>query len=136
LIFGRCSSVYFENAFVTTSLCSPSRASILTGVYAHKHGVIDNGTPLPAELTTFPKELQKNGYKTAMIGKWHMGGNSAAPRPGFDFWLSFEGQGLYFDPKFNINGTEVNREGYTPGLLTDYAIEFIQENTKNKKPYK
>jgi arylsulfatase A-like enzyme len=72
--------VVFENAFVTNSLCSPSRATILTGTYAHRHGVLDNNTPLPQDLTTFPQLLQKNGYKTAFIGKWHMGGSSDAPQ--------------------------------------------------------
>ena len=65
--------VVFENAFVTTSLCSPSRASILTGRYAHRHGVIDNYTPVPPDLHSFPEALRKAGYRTAFIGKWHMG---------------------------------------------------------------
>ena len=67
-------SFYFDRAYVTTSLCSPSRASILTVLYAHSHQVIDNDTPLPSELPTFPIELQKAGYHTAFVGKWHMGG--------------------------------------------------------------
>ncbi|MCA9417050.1 MAG: sulfatase-like hydrolase/transferase, partial [Candidatus Omnitrophica bacterium] len=67
--------IFFENAFVTTSLCSPSRASFLSGQYAHTHGVLDNSTRLPASTPTFPKELQKAGYETAFVGKWHMGGS-------------------------------------------------------------
>ena len=67
---------YLPNAFVTTSLCSPSRASILTGQYAHRHRVVDNDSPLPDGLTFFPQYLQKAGYETAFIGKWHMGGGS------------------------------------------------------------
>lgn len=66
--------VHFENAFVTTSLCSPSRASILTGLYAHRHGVIDNYNPVSEDLVFFPQLLQESGYETAFIGKWHMGG--------------------------------------------------------------
>jgi N-acetylglucosamine-6-sulfatase len=128
-------SVYFRNAFVTTSLCSPSRASILTGMYAHAHGVVDNDIPLRNELPTFPKELQKAGYKTALIGKWHMGGLNADPKPGFDFWLSFEGQGKYIDPEFNINGSVKQEKGYTPDILTTYALNFIEEQTRTKKPY-
>jgi len=128
-------SLYFENAFVTTSLCSPSRASILTGMYAHAHTVIDNDTPLPSELPTFPSILQKAGYKTALIGKWHMGGESSEPRPGFDYWLSFPGQGKYVNPDLNLNGKTFNKEGYTTDILTDYAVEFISNNVKSKTPY-
>jgi N-acetylglucosamine-6-sulfatase len=127
--------MYFKNAFVTTSLCSPSRASILTGMYAHAHNVIDNDTRLSPDLPTFPGELQKNGYRTALIGKWHMGGASADPRPGFDHWISFRSQGPYFDPNLNINGEVVPRKGYTPDILTEYAVEFIKENIRNNEPY-
>lgn len=127
--------LYFSNAFVTTSLCSPSRASIMTGQYAHSHQVIDNDTPLPKSIPTFPKELQKNGYNTAFMGKWHMGGENDMPRPGFNLWISFKGQGEYNNPQFNINGERVDRKGYTPDLLTDYACDFITENAKKEKPY-
>ncbi|MEM9328896.1 MAG: sulfatase-like hydrolase/transferase [Bacteroidota bacterium] len=120
-------SLYFSNAFVTTSLCSPSRASIITGMYAHSHQVIDNETPLPRNLPMFPAELQKAGYKTAFMGKWHMGGSDANPRPGFDHWISFKGQGPYTDPTFNIDGVEVAREGYTPDLLTEYAVKYLNK---------
>ncbi len=128
-------SMYFNNAFVTTSLCSPSRASILTGQYAHAHGVMNNDTPLPGDIPTFPKELQKQGYKTGFIGKWHMGGNNDNPRPGFDHWVSFKGQGPYFDPTFNVDGKYVDKKGYTTDLMTDYAIDFIRENQKGEEPY-
>ena len=118
--------VLFENAFVTTSLCSPSRASILSGLYAHTHQVLDNSTPMPIDVPTFPVELQAAGYETAFIGKWHMGGASAAPRPGFDHWVSFRGQGVYVDPTLNVNGRQVERLGYTTDLLTDYAVDFLR----------
>jgi len=120
--------ILFKNAFVTTSLCSPSRASILSGLYAHKHGVLDNNTMFPEGTPTFPIELQKSGYKTAFVGKWHMGGSSDQPRPGFDRWVSFRGQGPYFNPLFNIDGKHVKREGYTPDLTTEYSVDFIKEN--------
>lgn len=119
--------VHFRNAFVTTSLCSPSRASILTGLYAHGHRVVDNFTPLNPSLPTFPALLRKAGYRTAFIGKWHMGGESDEPRPGFDHWVSFRGQGEYFDPELNRNGTRGRAKGYVSDVLTQEAERFIGE---------
>jgi N-acetylglucosamine-6-sulfatase len=117
----------FENAFVTTSLCSPSRASILTGTYAHRHGVLSNdredlfGSTLPA----FPQLLREAGYETAFIGKWHMSERSD-PRPGFDYWLSFSGQGVYSDPVLNENGRELREKGYITDILTEYAERWLE----------
>lgn len=125
--------ILFENAFVTTSLCAPSRASILTGQYVHKHGVIGNGPRLPEGTPTFPQELQKGGYETAFIGKWHMGRATDDPRPGFDHWVSFPGQGVYYNPRFNVNGERVKRKGYISDLLTEYAEEFIHRD--HEKPF-
>src|ERR1044071_5114957 len=86
----------FRNAFMTTPLCSPSRASFLTGQYAHTHGITDNVDHSAAShrLRTFPNLLHQAGYETAFIGKWHMG-NDDRPRPGFDRWVRFKGQGTY-----------------------------------------
>lgn len=120
--------LHFSNAFVTTSLCSPSRASILTGQWAHKHGVLDNITPLPQDLPTFPQRLQAAGYATGFFGKWHMGGDSDAPQPGFDTWLSFRGQGVYFDPVLNINGKQEKVPGYITDIITEHALRFIEEH--------
>jgi len=119
--------MHVENAFVTTSLCSPSRASILTGQYAHHHGVVDNQQLVPEGTRFFPEDLQEAGYRTGYIGKWHMGENTDRPRPGFDHWVSFRGQGPYRNPTFNINGEQVPREGYTTDLLTEYALNFLKE---------
>jgi len=118
--------IVFENCFVTTSLCSPSRASILSGQYAHTHGVLDNSTRLPEGTPTFPQELQRAGYNTAFIGKWHMGGSSDAPRPGFNHWVSFKGQGQYWDQTFNVNGEHVARKGHTTDLVAEYAVDFLR----------
>lgn len=121
--------VFFHNAFVTTSLCSPSRASILTGQYAHAHGIVDN---LVREISPgtvfFPQWLQQSGYQTAFIGKWHMGRHSDDPQPGFDHWVSFAGQGNYLPKqgsKININGKRVDQKGYITDELTDYALEWL-----------
>lgn len=124
--------IVFDNAFVTTALCSPSRACILSGLYAHTHGVMDNSTALPESVRTFPQELQRAGYETAFIGKWHMGGDSDSPRPGFDRWVSFRGQGVYTDPRLNVDGERVDRQGYTTDLLTDYAEEFLRKPRETK----
>ena len=118
---------HFRNAFVTTSLCSPSRASILTGLYTHKHRVIDNNRPVPPGTLFFPQYLQAAGYATGFIGKWHMGGEHDNPRPGFDHWISFRGQGNYLSPgpryTLNVNGERVPQRGYITDELTDYAVD-------------
>ncbi len=140
--------VHLANAFVTTSLCSPSRASILTGLYAHNHGVIDNYNPVPKRLKFFPEYLQEAGYETAFIGKWHMGGEHDEPQRGFDYWLSFKGQGTYWPdgqgtsrvvPQtsydgFNVNGNRVPQRGYITDELTDYAITWLRQR-KDNRPY-
>ena len=81
---------------------------------------------MPTDLPTFPVGLQAAGYETAFVGKWHMGGASDDPRPGFDRWVSFRGQGPYVDPTLNINGTRREHQGYTTDILTDYAVEFLR----------
>jgi N-acetylglucosamine-6-sulfatase len=119
--------VYFKNAFCTTSLCSPSRASTLSGVYAHTHGVIDNFTEYPTNFRSFPMVLQAAGYDTAYMGKWHMGENNDEPRPGFNWFVTHKGQGKYFDTEFNFNGQK--REvvkGYYTHVITDMAEEWIK----------
>ncbi|HOJ75226.1 MAG TPA: sulfatase [Phycisphaerae bacterium] len=119
--------VRFTNAFATTSLCSPSRASFLTGMYAHAHGVRDNDTELDPKWPTFPRVLREHGYATAYIGKWHMGMDDQ-PRPGFDYWLSFKGQGEYYDPQLNENGRRFQARGYTTDILTQYAVDYITQD--------
>ena len=125
--------VRFAKAFCTTSLCSPSRASILSGVYAHRHGVRDNFTELPANLPHWPGRLRERGYATAYMGKWHMGENNDAPRPGFDWFVTHKGQGKYFDTEWNVNGLrrETPKSYYTT-VVTDYAVDWLKTRTDGK----
>jgi arylsulfatase A-like enzyme len=126
--------VWFRNAFVTTALCSPSRASILTGLYSHSHTVVDNSAPDPESLIFFPQYLQKAGYATSFFGKWHMGHDADDPRAGFDHWESFRGQGVYYNPTLNINGKRISYDDstYITDLLTDHAIDWMKKQDKDK----
>ena len=140
--------VHFANAFVTTSLCSPSRASILTGLYAHNHGVVDNYHAVDSELVFFPQRLQQAGYDTAFVGKWHMGDRDD-PQRGFDHWVAFRGQGTYYPdghgttrvvPQtrydgLNINGRRVPQRGYITDELTDYALDWLKSRRRRKAPF-
>jgi arylsulfatase A-like enzyme len=140
--------VHFKNAFVTTSLCSPSRASILTGQYMHNHGVVDNNAPPKKGSIFFPQYLQELGYQTAFIGKWHMGeaqsseGHLDDPQPGFDHWVSFAGQGDYYpvvkrgkSSQLNINGKHVPQKGYITDELTDYSLDWLSNGRTDGKPF-
>lgn len=124
---------HVRNAFVTTSLSSPSRASILTGLYSHEHAVVDNVAPMPDDLVFFPQYLQNAGYSTAFFGKWHMGNANGSPQPGFDHWESLDGQGKYYNFKLNVNGEwkDYGDSLYVADVLTDHAISFIESNKEN-----
>jgi N-acetylglucosamine-6-sulfatase len=129
---------HMANAFVTTSLCSPSRASILTGLYTFRHRVIDNNRKVPDGTIFFPQYLQKAGYATAYIGKWHMGDAADEPRPGFDHWVSFEGQGRYLPgPRsvLNVDGEHVPQKGYITDELTDYAVNWLEKQSGSEQPF-
>ena len=128
--------VHLRNAFVTTALCSPSRASILTGQYAHRHRVVDNDSPIPSGLVFFPQYLQRAGYETAFIGKWHMGGPIDDPQPGFDHWVSFKGQGSYLPDEngLNVDGKRVRQKGYITDELNSYALDWLKRR-QGVKPF-
>lgn len=117
----------FQNAFAATPLCSPSRASILTGLYAHAHGVRDNtnNDVRSHQLDTFLQRLHDAGYTSAFFGKWHMGTDNS-PRPGIDEWLSFQGQGQFVDPRINVNGREQPASGYVTDILNQHAVAFLR----------
>jgi N-acetylglucosamine-6-sulfatase len=125
--------VRFANAFCTTSLCSPSRASILSGVYAHRHGVRDNFTEFPTTLPHWPGRLRESGYATAYIGKWHMGEDNDAPRPGFDYFATHKGQGKYLDTEWNLNNAGSKLiPGYYTTVVTDVALDWLKQHDSER----
>ena len=130
--------VHFKNAFVTTSLCGPSRASFLTGTYASRHGVIVNEhVDYDMDLPTFPVLLQAAGYHTGFIGKWHQAMHNR-PRPGFDHWMCFWGQGKYFNDSFKMHGDQVHKMEsgkYLTDELNDLAVAFINQEREADQPF-
>jgi arylsulfatase A-like enzyme len=119
--------VRFRNAFVTLSLCAPSRATFLTGSYNHINGIANNHTPFPADSVTHATLLRDAGYRTAYIGKWHMG-EQKGQRPGFGYSASFIGHGRYMNCPFEINGVSQPTTGWVDDVSTDFAIDWLKKN--------
>ena len=122
----------FDNCFCTNSICSPSRASILTGTYNHVNGVTTLDTPFDGRQTTFPKRLQDAGYETAMIGKWHLGHGGHADPTGFDYWNVLPGQGDYHDPEMIEMGETRRYEGYATDLITDMSLDWLRNRDEDR----
>ncbi len=120
----------FSSSFVTNSICAPSRAVLLTGQYSHRNGLRDNRDLFDGAQVTFPRLLQNAGYETAVVGKWHL---KTQPE-GFDHSKVLVGQGAYYGPVFMEDGVEVEHEGYVTDLITDFALEFL-ENRDKRKPF-
>ena len=132
--------VNVENFFVTQSICSPSRASFLTGTYPHIHGVNQNNRYVDPDWENYAPysvHLQNAGYQTAHVGKIHMAHKKGKNhiRPGFDYWFSFIGQGKYFDPPVNDNGNEYREKGYMTDILTRKTTTWLKELRDPNKPF-
>jgi arylsulfatase A-like enzyme len=126
--------IRFDNCFCTNSICSPSRAAILTGKYNHLNGVKTLENHLDGRQMTFPKLLQAHGYQTAMIGKWHLGHGGDADPTGFDYWTVVPGQGDYHNPEFIEMGERKRVEGYATNLITDFSLAWL-ENREADRPF-
>jgi arylsulfatase A-like enzyme len=121
----------FEKCYVTNSICAPSRAVIQTGKHSHLNGVYRNGIRFNGAQQTFPKLLQKAGYQTAIVGKWHLG---SVPT-GFDYSEVLPGQGAYYNPAMKKNGKPTKHTGYTTDIITDLSLRWLKEDRKPGKPF-
>jgi arylsulfatase A-like enzyme len=121
----------FQNSFCTNSICGPSRAVILTGLHSHKNGFMSNGNDFDGSQTTFPKLLQKGGYETAIIGKWHL---KSEPQ-GFDYWDVLPGQGAYYNPDFRSENGKERVEGHCTDVVTDKAVKWLESSRDKSKPF-
>jgi len=119
--------IRFQNSFVTNSICGPSRATLLTGKYSHLNGMLDHSCTFDGSQLTFPKLLQKAGYHTSIIGKWHL----KTEPTGFDHWNILKGQGQYYNPDFTENGEKRHHIGYTTDIITDQAIKALDDLDKS-----
>ena len=121
----------FANSFVGNSICCPARATVLTGKHSHANGVIDNSNRFDGSQPTFPKVLQGTGYQTALIGKWHLKSDPT----GFDHWETLYGQGPYYNPKMKTQAGDRQHVGYTTDLITDLALEWLDDARQPEKPF-
>ncbi len=119
----------FDRCLVTNSICGPSRATVLTGKYSHANGFYNNSnSKFDSTQTTFPRRLQKAGYATAIIGKWHL----MTDPVGFDYWNVLPGQGVYYNPATIDNGTNVKHTGYVTDIIGDLSLDWLKQRDKTK----
>lgn len=121
----------FDRAFVTNSICAPSRAVILTGKFSHLNGLRDNRQVFDGSQQTFPKIMRAAGYQTAMIGKWHL----KSPPTGFDYWEVLPDQGHYYQPDFRTPAGIIRRQGYVTDIITDLAIDWLDKKRDKDRPF-
>lgn len=121
----------FDNAFVTNSICKPSRAVFLTGMHSHQNGVLTNADSIDVALETFPGMLQKAGYQTAMVGKWHLG---TEPK-GFDYYEVLYGQGPYYNPTMRTSEGDIDRHGHTSEVITNSTLDWLKRDREHDKPF-
>ena len=124
----------FDHCYVSNSICTPSRAAILTGTYNHVNCVSTLETHIDNRLPNVAKHLRTGGYQTAIVGKWHLGEGKDHEPTGFDFWSVLPGQGEYFDPMMIEMGSEIEVAGYATDVITDKSLEWL-ENRDSKKPF-
>lgn len=121
----------FDNAFVTNSICRPSRAVFLTGLHSHRNGVLTNADSIDVGLETFPKLLQQTGYETAMIGKWHL----VTEPQGFDYYEVLYGQGPYYNPIMRTSGGDIERHGHTSEVITNSTLQWLKQERDKSRPF-
>ena len=123
--------VLLRNAFCGNSICSPSRATVLTGKHSHANGVRGNAESFDGSQVTFPKLLQGSGYQTAMLGKWHLKSDPT----GFNHWQILPGQGRYYNPDFKTKDGTERLQGYVTDLITDMAVDWLEEDRDPDQPF-
>ncbi|HKL17437.1 MAG TPA: sulfatase [Halalkalibaculum sp.] len=121
----------FDNAFVSNSICKPSRAVFLSGMHSHKNGVLTNSDSIAVDLETFPKLLRDEGYQTAMIGKWHL----VTEPQGFDYYEVLYGQGPYYNPTLRSSKGDIEYEGHTAEIITNSTLNWLKKERGRDKPF-